>query len=106
MQVQPRRRRNDRGCCIKSWSSKQSLIFLSSGESEYYGVVKGASVGLGAQAKDLGSDLSLKIVTGASVAKGIASRRGLATTRHIQVHFLWVQERVSNGDITLKKIWE
>ena len=44
------------GCCIKSWSSTQSLIALSSGESEYYGVVKGASVGLGVQAmlKDLG----------------------------------------------------
>ena len=95
------------GCCIKSWSSTQSLIDLSSGESEYYGVVKGASVGLGVQAmlKDLGIELSLEILTDASAAKGIASRRGLGKTRHIHVHYLWVQERVACGDITLKKIW-
>ena len=95
------------GCCVKSWSSTQSLISLSSGESEYYGVVKGASVGLGVQAmlKDLGFELKLEVLTDASAAKGIASRRGLGKTRHIQVHFLWVQERVGNGDIVLKKCW-
>ena len=95
------------GCCIKSWSSTQSLISLSSGESEFYGVVKGGSVGLGVQAmlKDMGFDLSLEVLTDASAAKGIASRRGLGKTRHIQVHFLWIQERVGNGDMILKKVW-
>jgi len=95
------------GCCIKTWSSTQSLISLSSGESEYYGIVKGASVGLGTQAmlKDLGFKLNLEVLTDASAAKGIASRRGLGKTRHIQVHFLWVQERVGAGDIVLKKVW-
>jgi len=95
------------GCCVKTWSSTQSLISLSSGESEYYGIVKGASVGLGTQAilKDLGFTLILEVLTDASAAKGIASRRGLGKTRHIQVHFLWVQERVGRGDIVLKKVW-
>ena len=53
------------GCCVKSWSSTQSLISLSSGESEFYGVVKGGSVGLGVQAmlKDMGFDLSLEAVS-------------------------------------------
>ena len=95
------------GCCIKPWSSTQPLIALSSGEGEYSGVVKGASVGLGVQAmlKDLGVELSLEILTDASAAKGIASRRGLGKTRHIAVHYLWVQERVNCGDIIVKKIW-
>ena len=95
------------GCCIKSWSSTQSLISLSSGESEFYGVVKGGSVGLGVQAmlKDMGFELGLEVLTDASAAKGIASRRGLGKTRHIQVHFLWIQERVGNGDMILKKVW-
>ena len=64
-------------------------------------------MGLGVQAmlKDLGFDLRLEILTDASAAKGIASRRGLGKTRHIQVHYLWVQERVNAGDIVLKKIW-
>ena len=95
------------GCCVKSWSSTQSLIALSSGEAEYYGVVKGASVGLGVQAmlRDLGFELSLEVLTDATAAKGIASRRGLGKTRHIQVHFLWVQEKVNAGEISLKKVW-
>ena len=64
-------------------------------------------MGLGVQAmlKDLGFELGLEIMTDASAAKGIASRRGLGKTRHIAVHFLWVQERVQCGDISLRKIW-
>ena len=95
------------GSCIKTWSSTQSLISLSSAESEYYGIVKGSSVGLGVQAmlRDLGFELGLEVLTDDSAAQGIAGRRGLGKTRHIQVHYLWVQERVGNGDITLKKVW-
>ena len=95
------------GCCIKSWSSTQNLIALSSGEAEHYGVVKAASVALGTQAmlRDMGCDLPIEVMTDASAAKGIATRKGLGKTRHIQVHYLWVQERVSNGDIILKKVW-
>ena len=33
---------------IKSWTSTQSVVALSSGEAEYYGVVKGGSVLFGA----------------------------------------------------------
>ena len=55
--------------------------------------------------KDMGFELGLEVLTDASAAKGIASRRGLGKTRHIQVHFLWIQERVGNGDMILKKVW-
>ncbi len=65
--------------CLKTWSTTQAVIVLSSGEAEYYGVVKGGSVLLGAlsMAKDLGIDLKNRIYTDSSAAKGIASRRGL-----------------------------
>ena len=93
--------------CIKSWASAQGVIALSSGEAEYYGVVKAASVGLGIKSMltDLGFKLELEVLTDASAAKGIASRRGLGKTRHVAVHFLWVQERVRSGDLTLSKVW-
>ena len=95
------------GCAIKSWASTQALISLSSGEAEYYGIVKASSVGLGVKAMmaDLGFDLDLEVLTDASAAKGIASRRGLGKTRHVAVHFLWVQERVKNGDLVVSKVW-
>ena len=92
--------------CIKFWSSTQAIIALSSGEAEYYGVVKAASVGLGCKAMfmDIGIRLAVYVHTDAEAAKGIASRTGLGRLRHIAVHYLWVQERVKNGDISLKKV--
>ena len=92
---------------IKTWSSTQSVIALSSGESEYYGIVKGASVLLGALsiARDFGVTLNGRLSMDSSAAKGIASRLGLGKVKHLHTQYLWVQERVSNGDFTLRKIW-
>ena len=92
--------------CVKNWSSTQAIIALSSGEAEYYGVVKASSIGLGAQAmfKDMGVNVSIDVYTDAEAAKGIASRTGLGKTRHIDVHYLWVQEKVRNGAIKLYKV--
>ena len=92
--------------CVKHWSSTQAIIAFSSGEAEYYGVVKASSTGLGCRAllADLGKKMQLTMHTDAEAAKGIASRMGLGKTRHIQVHYLWVQERVRNGDLELRKV--
>ena len=62
----PRTRKSTNGGCalvgshtIKTWSSTQTGVSLSSGEAEFNGVVRGAGVGLGYQSllKDLGVDL-------------------------------------------------
>merc|ERR1712143_22283 len=78
----------------------------SSGEAEYDGIVKGASIALGLKSvmQDFGVSLDVTILTDASAAKGIASRRGLGKVRHIEVNQLWVQEKVSNGEITIIKV--
>ncbi len=62
---------------IKGWSSTQTVIALSSGEAEYYGMVKGASMALGVRSVlgDLGCDMQIRLRTDAAAAKGIASRR-------------------------------
>ena len=93
--------------CVKTWSSTQAIISLSSGEAEYYGIVKASSVGLGIKAMltDMGVNPTLEVLTDASAAKGIASRTGLGKTRHIEVHYLWVQERIANKDMKLSKVW-
>ena len=93
--------------CVKTWSSTQAIISLSSGEAEYYGVVKASSVGLGLKAMltDMGITPTLEVLTDASAAKGIASRTGLGKTRHIEVHYLWVQERIATKDLKLSKVW-
>ena len=44
---------------IKSWSTTQQVIALSSGEAEYYSMVRGGSLGMGvsAIAKDMAVSL-------------------------------------------------
>lgn len=92
--------------CIKTYSSTQSIIAISSAEAEFYGIVKAASVGLGIQSslKDLGSHLSLQMYTDASAAQAMASRRGLGKVKHMDVQYLWVQERINQGDISISKV--
>ena len=92
---------------IKSWSSTQSVVALSSGESEYYGLVKGVSEALGIRSvlADWRQVKEINVWTDSSAAKGIANRVGLSKrTRHIAVHHLWIQERVESGDVVIRKV--
>ena len=92
---------------IKSRSSTQSNIALSSGEAEYYACVKGGSRGLDTQSMlhDFGiQGIKIKLKTDANAAQGIASRRGLGSIRHIETHLLWLQQKINNGSIKLEKV--
>jgi len=91
---------------LKGWSNTQAVVALSSGEAEYYGMVKGASQGIGLRSvmEDLGVNLQVRVRTDASAAKGIASRRGLGKVRHIEVNQLWLQDKVSTGEVVVMKV--
>ena len=91
---------------IKHWSSTQPSVTLSSGEAEFYGVVRGSGQGLGYQAllKDLGVTAPLRVWTDSSAALGICSRQGLGKLRHLDTHTLWVQQAVRSGRLQLKKV--
>ena len=90
---------------LKTWSSTQATVALSSGEAEFYGLVKGASQMLGMRSllRDFSIDVKCRLYTDSSAAKGIASRTGLGKTRHVAVHLLWVQERIREKDFELLK---
>ena len=79
---------------------------LSSGESEFYGEVKAASEGLGLQAlaRDWAVDVGVKVRCDSSSARAIASRRGLGRVRHIEVRYLWLQERVARKHILIEAV--
>ena len=91
---------------LKSWSSTQPVITLSSGEAELYGVVRGAAVGLGflSLLTDLGIVLVLRLWTDSTASQGMCARQGLGKVRHLDVQELWVQQRIRNGDFCLYKI--
>ena len=91
---------------IKSWSSNQFIIALSSAEAELYAFLKGASQSLGLQsmAHDFGDSPSIGLYSDASAAIAISQRTGLGKLRHIQTQFLWLQERVAHKEVALSKV--
>ena len=91
---------------IKSWSSTQSVIALSTGEAELYAINKTAASGLGVQSilHDLGIHIDIFVFTDAKSGKAIASRRVLGKVRHIAANELWIKEHVQKTTITIKKI--
>ena len=91
---------------IKAWCGTQAIVALSSGEAEYYGVVKGGSIGIGLRSmlEDFGVKVTIKVNTDASAAKGMANRRGLGKVRHIAVNQLWIQDRIAKGDLAVNKV--
>ena len=95
---------------IQAWSATQSVISISSGEAEYYALVRAGSNALGMQAmlKDLGVTVRIRLKTDASVAKSIGNRKGLGKQRHIEVNQLWLQDKVRKGEIevvTIPREW-
>ena len=108
-----RTRRSTSGGCImlgrhtlRTWSSTQPSVTLSSGEAEFYGVVKAAGASLGHQSllRDLDYDIPVRVWTDSSAALGICSRSGLGKLRHLETHTLWVQEQVRTKAFQLRKV--
>ena len=91
---------------IKSCSITQSVISLSSGEAEFYAMVKGGIVGLeiSAMLRELGVQVKLNLKTDASAALGIARRKGLGKVRQLDVSQLWIEDKVACGEISVIKV--
>ena len=73
---------------LKTWASTQPSVTLSSGEVEFYGVVRAAGGALGQQKllRDLDCDLPVWVWTDSGAAWGICLRSGLGKLRHLETH--------------------
>ena len=91
---------------LKTWSRTQSLIALSSGESELYATLRAAAEALGIISimKDLGYTVSGEIWSDASAALGIINRTGLGKTRHIDTGLLWIQQTAAEQRLRFQKV--
>lgn len=92
--------------CIKTWSKTQAIIAKSSAEAELYGVIRGATEGLGliTLLKDFGKSVEIRLHVDAAAAKGIIERKGLSKVRHLDVNVLWLQETAARKNIPIDKI--
>jgi len=81
-------------------------VAQSSGEAEYYALVRAASESLGMQSlmRDMGWGAKIRLLVDSSAAKSIASRTGLGKLRHLEIKFLWLQEAVRRKKVVLSKV--
>ena len=91
---------------VKHWASTQKVIALSSGETALYGTVRATSEGIGLPSlmADLGLNLQIEVHTDSTAAKGIASRKGTGTVRHIDVSYLWIQDKITQKQMKHFKV--
>ena len=92
---------------IRTWSSTQPSVTLSSGEAEFYGLVKAAGAGLCHHLimLDFGLETQVRVWTDSSSATGISTMSGLGKMRHLETHTVWLQEKVWRGAIEVRKVW-
>lgn len=92
--------------CLSSCVKSQSVIALSSGEAEFYslGGAISRAIGLQSTLADLGIKVTIEVWTDSSAAIGTASRIGLGKAKHICTAYLWLQQLVKDGVITLHKV--
>ena len=91
---------------LKTWSSTQATVALSSAEAELYALTKGAAQALGfiTLMADMGVQVKATVHTDASAAIGIARRAGLGKLRHLNVRYLWLQHELQSIELTLHKV--
>ena len=87
----------------------QQTLALSSGEAELYALGLGIAEGLFIRSLILESNLAktcnLVVYTDSTAGKSMATRFGTTRkTKHIELRFLYTQELVLSGIVTIKKI--
>eukprot|EP00971_Amphidinium_carterae_P324691 6452969-Amphidinium_carterae.1 len=94
------------GCLVHCQSKTQVVRALSSPEAEFYGMCSAAAEGLYVQQllHDIGFNVKVKLHTDASSALAISERQGVGRLRHVQTKYLWLQDQVMEGRITVCKI--
>ena len=48
--------------------------------------------------------MKLRVYTDSSAARGHSLRKGLGRMRHIDMYYMWVQQRIARGDFVLDKV--
>ena len=90
---------------LATWSVTQAVQALSSGEAEYYALLRGAveALGLAATAEELGFGFQKapRLGSDSNAARGAASRHGLGKLKHLELKYLWLQHTLRQGRLVL-----
>ena len=91
---------------LKSWSSTQRTVALSSGEAELTAMVKATAEGLGLRSlwREWGQPVGLEVYGDSNAALGIVRRRGAGKLRHVRIGNLWLQDMRDQEEVDFKKV--
>ena len=91
---------------LKSWSSTQKTIALSSGEAELTAAVKCSCeiIGILQLAADWGERHEGRVYVDSSAALGVVRRQGAGKLRHVRVGQLWIQQKCEEGELRYGKV--
>ena len=94
--------------CLRTWSSTQGAIALSSAEAELYALIDAVLRAKWAQSVlgELGVPIApvAEACTDSSAAKSFVSRRDLGKMRHLDLRDLWLQREVGDGKVIVRKV--
>ena len=77
---------------METYSSTQQIVALSTAESEYTSITKGAAHALEVRSAMVEYGLTFNVVceTDASAGRSVATRRGVGRVRHLDARLLWL----------------
>ena len=90
---------------IDHYAGSQQTLSLSSGEAEFYAIGSGAARGI--QTANMFSEMHVKLVpvirSDSSAGRSMTRRVGTGKVRHLELRYLWVQEKLAKGAFRLVK---
>ena len=93
---------------LKTWSSTQGAVALSSAEAEFYAMIEAVirAKGVVNVMIELGFMVKkdLQLHTDSSAAKSFVSRKGLGKMKHLEIRDLWLQREVALGRVVVNKV--
>ena len=91
---------------LKSWSSTQKKVTLSSAEAELAACIKTSSevIGILQMTAGLGRTVSGEVYVDSSAALAVVGRKGNGKLRHIRVGHLWVQQVAEDEVLAYRKV--
>ena len=94
--------------CVKTWSSTQGAVALSSAEAEFYAMIEAVIRGKGILniMLEMGFLITerIQLFTDSSAAKSFVSRTGLGRMKHLEIRDLWLQREVGLGKVLVNKV--
>ena len=91
---------------LKSWSSTQKNVTLSSGEAELVAAVKASCelIGILQMSSEWGTEAEGEVFVDSTAALAITQRKGNGKMRHVRVGMLWIQEQAEEGGLRYRKV--